>query len=268
MVFYFLIVSFIILFLIFCLLKYIYANYKIIFISLTLSFIWILIYTYIKITKNCNVWYDGLNGIRLENNPKFDKCKIVHPKRCWINSIDGVFDVSRILNENCNNFRGGEKAELLKYLSPRFNLTQNFGYPITTKYTWLNQSHFDRFFNNVMADMIDLDKIDYSKIDDDLKPEVVLKFDPVTEMGKIDIKINRNEILAKERNDIYNTLLPKDKPKYNNILFLYIDAISRPEFIRAMKNTEKYLSKYFNSSEKSFYQMMKYHNFIFFTQQM
>ena len=267
MVFYFLIVSFIILFLIFCLLKYIYANYKIIFISLTLSFIWILIYTYIKITKNCNVWYDGLNGIRLENNPKFDKCKIVHPKRCWINSIDGVFDVSRILNENCNNFRGGEKAELLKYLSPRFNLTQNFGYPITTKYTWLNQSHFDRFFNNVMADMIDLDKIDYSKIDDDLKPEVVLKFDPVTEMGKIDIKINRNEILAKERNDIYNTLLPKDKPKYNNILFLYIDAISRPEFIRAMKNTEKYLSKYFNSSEKSFYQMMKYHNFIFFTQQ-
>ena len=267
MVFYFLIVSFIILFLIFCLLKYIYANYKIIFISLTLSFIWILIYTYIKITKNCNAWYDGLNGIRLENNPKFDKCKIVHPKRCWINSIDGVFDVSRILNENCNNFRGGEKAELLKYLSPHFNLTQNFGYPITTKYTWLNQSHFDRFFNNVMADMIDLDKIDYSKIADDLKPEVVLKFDPVTEMGKIDIKINRNEILAKERNDIYNTLLPKDKPKYNNILFLYIDAISRPEFIRAMKNTEKYLSKYFNSSEKSFYQMMKYHNFIFFTQQ-
>ena len=267
MVFYFLIVSFIILFLIFCLLKYIYANYKIIFISLTLSFIWILIYTYIKITKNCNVWYDGLNGIRLENNPKFDKCKIVHPKRCWINSIDGVFDVSRILNENCNNFRGGEKAELLKYLSPHFNLTQNFGYPITTKYTWLNQSHFDRFFNNVMADMIDLDKIDYSKIADDLKPEVVLKFDPVTEMGKIDIKINRNEILAKERNDIYNTLLPKDKPKYNNILFLYIDAISRPEFIRAMKSTEKYLSKYFNSLEKSFYQMMKYHNFIFFTQQ-
>jgi len=267
MVFYFLIVSFIILFLIFCLLKYIYTNYRIIFISLTLSFIWILIYTYIKITKNCNVWYDGLNGIRLENNQKYDKCKIVHPKRCWINSIDGVFDVSRILNENCNNFRGGEKAELLKYLSPSFNSTQNFGYPITTKYTWLNQSHFDRFFNNVMADMIDLDKTDFSKIEDDLKPEVLLRFDPVTEMGKIDIKINRNETLAKERNDIYNSLLPKDKPKYNNILFLYIDAISRPEFIRAMKNTEKFLSKYYNSSEKSFYQMMKYHNFIFFTQQ-
>ena len=89
----------------------------------------------------------------------------------------------------------------------------------------------------------------------------------MTEMGKIDIKINRNAALAKKRNDIYNTLLPKDKPKYNNILFLYIDVISHPKFIRAMENSEKFLSKYYNSSEQSFYQMMKYHNFIFFTQQ-
>ena len=85
----------------------------------------------------------------------------------------------------------------------------------------------------------------------------MLKFDPLTEMGKIDIKINQNETIAKERNDIYNSLLPKDKHKYNNILFLYIDAISFPEFIRAMKNIQNYLSKYFNSSEKSFYQIMK-----------
>ena len=113
--------------------------------------------------------------------------------------------------------------------------------------------------------MIDLDKTDFNKIDNDLKPEVLLKFDPVTEMGKIDIKINRNEALAKKRNDIYNTLLPKDKPKYNNILFLYIDVISHLKFIRAMENSEKFLSKYYNSSEQSFYQMMKYHNFIFFT---
>ena len=52
------------------------------------------------------------------------------------------------------------KSIIIKiYLSPSFNLTQNFGYPITTKYTWLNLSHFDRFSNNVMVDMIDLDKM-------------------------------------------------------------------------------------------------------------
>jgi len=64
-------------------------------------------------------------------------------------------------------------------------------------------------------------------------------------MGKIYIIINRNESLEKEVNNIYNTLLPKDKPKYNSILFSYIDEISHPEFIRAMKSTEKFLSKYF-----------------------
>ena len=267
MIFYFLIISFIIIFFILFVLKYIYHYHRLIFVSLTLSFIWIIIYTNIKIKKNCNTWYDGLNGLRIENDEKYDKCKIVHPTNCWINLIDGVFDVSRILKENCNNFRGGEKFELLKYLSPYFNTSNNFGYPITTNYTWLNQSHFDRFFNNVMADMINLDKIEYNDISDDLKPEIILKFDPITKMGNIDIKINKNESLSKERNEIYNSLLPKDKPKYNNILFLYIDAISRPEFLRSMKNTIQFISKYYNSTEKSFYQMMKYQNFIFFTQQ-
>ena len=40
--------------------------------------------------------------------------------------------------------------------------------------------------------MIDLDKTDFNKIEDDLKPKVLIKFDPVTEMEKIDIKINRS----------------------------------------------------------------------------
>ena len=265
--FYFMFVNFIIIFCIILVLKFIYYNYRLIFISITLSFIWIVIYTNIKIKKNCNTWYDGLNGIRLENNEKYDKCKIVHPKKCWINLIDGVFDVSKILKENCNNFRGGERAELLKFLSPYFNTTHTFGYPITTNYTWLDQSHFDRFFNNVMADMINLDKEEFSSIKDNLKPEIILKFDPITKMGNININIIKNETLSKERNDIYNSILPKDKPKYNNILFLYIDAISRPEFLRSMKHTIEFISKYYNSTEKSFYQMMKYQNFIFFTQQ-
>ena len=265
--FYFFFIFFIIVFGIFLVLKLIYYNYRLIFIALTLSFIWIVIYTNIKIKKNCHKWYDGLNGIRLENNEKYDKCKIVHPKNCWIDLVDGVFDVSKILKENCNNFRGGERAELLKYLSPYFNNTNTFGYPITTNYTWLNQSHFDRFFNNVMADMINLDKVDYNSMNDNLKPEIILKFDPITKLGKIDINIIKNQHISKERNDIFNSILPRDKPKYKNILFLYIDAISRPEFLRSMKHTIQFISKYYNSTEKSFYQMMKYQNFIFFTQQ-
>ena len=267
MIFYVLFCSFVIIFLIFCLIKYIYYKYRIIFISLTLSLIWIMIYTNIKIRKNCDIWYDGLNGLRLENNQNFDKCKIVQPKKCWINLIDGIFDVSRILKEDCNNFRGGEKAELLKYISPILNNSNYFGYPITTNYTWLDQSHFDRFFNNVMADIISIDKPEFNEITKENKPEITLKFDPITQMGKIDIQINKNIELSKQRNKLYESLPKKEKPKYSNILFLYIDAISRPEFIRSMKETQKFISKYYNSTKYSFYQMLKYQNFIFFTQQ-
>ena len=86
-------------------------------------------------------------------------------------------------------------------------------------------------------------------------------------MGKIDINIYKNPKLIKERKKLYETLQKKERPKYNNILFLYIDAISRPEFLRSMKHTQNFLSKYYNSTKYSFYQMMKYQNFIFFTQQ-
>ena len=268
MIFYVLFCAFFVLFIFFCLIKYIYRNYRIIFVSLTLSLIWIIIYTNIKIRKNCDTWYNGLNGIKLENNPNFDKCKIVQPKKCWINLLDGIFDVSRILNEDCNNFRGGEKMELLKYLPPLLNSSNKFGFPITTNYTWLNESHFDRFFNNVMADIIPLDKYDINKIPKEKKPEIILNFDSITQMGQIDISINKNQELIKTRKKLYESLPLKEKPKYSNILFLYIDAISRPEFIRSMKHTQNFLSKYYyNSSKYSFYQMLKYQNFIFFTQQ-
>ena len=84
MIFYVLFCSFLIIFIIFSIIKYIYHKFQIIFVSLALSFIWILIYTNIKIRKNCDTWYNGLNGLKIENNPNFDKCKIVHPKNAGL----------------------------------------------------------------------------------------------------------------------------------------------------------------------------------------
>ena len=264
---YFFVVVFFILYSIYSVIKYLYKNHLLIFISLFFSFLAFIIHIYSKINKECVSWGNGLNNIKIINDKKFDKCYIVHPNKCWINMIDGIFDVSRIIGENCNNFRGGERKELLKYLKPSFNASLNIGYPITTNYSWLNESHFDRFFNYVMNDMIDLDKNKKILNNPDLKPEIILHFDPITKLGKINISINKNEKLINERNGIYDNLKISQKPKYKDFLFLYIDAISRPEFIRSMKQTQKFLNKYYNNNRKSFYQMMKYQSFIFFTQQ-
>jgi hypothetical protein len=90
-----------------------------------------------------------------------------------------------------------------------------------------------------MADIIPIDKPEFNEITKENKPEITLRFDPITQMGKIDIQINKNIELSKQRNKLYESLPKKEKPKYSNILFLYIDAISRPEFIRSMKETQK-----------------------------
>lgn len=214
-----------------------------------------------KVHNGCSNWEYGINGVKVENDPTKDKCYIVKPQKCWINMIDGYLDVSRIISETCDNFRKGERDELVKYLPERLKDTYNFGYPITTNYTWLNESHFDRFFNNVMNNMVDLDK---NKKSDS---EILLKFDPATQLGKIEIKIQKNETLIKERENIYNSLKPEERPKFNNFLFVYIDALSRPHFNRKMKHTISFLEKYFKKQDTSMdaFQFMKYHAFIYYT---
>ena len=264
MVFYFLFVIFeILIFIILFLNNLRKKNYYKILLALFLGVIFVIVYFLFELRNGCNKWYDGLNGMRVINNPEKDKCYITHPKKCWINMIDGIFDVSRILKENCNNFRKGEREELIKYLPKRFNNTYNFAYPITLGWTWLNESHYDRFFKNVMNNMIDLDKDKKLKV----KPEIFLKFNLNTNFGDISIKINRNEKIVKERQKIFKKLKKNEIPKYKNFLFIYIDALSRPHFIRKMKETQKFLSQFYNeqSSKKILYQMMKYHNFIYFT---
>jgi len=264
MVFYFLLAVFAILISIILLLAYLKRKkYNKILFFIFLIFISSILYSSFKLRYGCKKWFNGLNGMRVINDEKYDKCYIVHPHKCWINMIDGIFDVSRILGEDCQNFRGGERQELLKYLPKRFNNSFNLAYPITTKYTWLNQSHYDRFFKVVMNDFIDLDKDNY--YNNENKPEILLNFNPITELGTIKIIINRNEKLVKEREEIFNKL-PKEKiPRYKNFLFIYIDAISRPHFVRKMKHTQNFLKQYYNSNEKSFYQMLKYQSFIYFT---
>lgn len=230
-----------------------------------LSFVFAIGITSFKLRYGCKKWINGLNGMKIENDEYRDKCHIIHPHKCWVNMLDGIFDVSWIIQENCNNFRAGERQELTKYLPPRMKNTFNFAYPITTNYTWLNESHFDRFFKNVMRDVIDTDKDDY--YNKTLQPEIFLKFNPVTQFGEITMNIQRNEKLVKEREEIFKSLPKKNIPKYKNILYIYIDALSRAHFMRKMKYTKAFISKFFNNKDKtkSAYQMMKYHAFIYFT---
>ena len=269
-VFYFLIISIAIIlgiiYLIYFLLRKKY--YKSIF-SLMSIFILIFLFLRQKLYNGCKNWVYGLNGIIVENEPSRDKCYFIHPNKCWINLQDGIFDVSRILGETCENFRKDEKSELFKYLSDDLQSSLNLGYPITIHFDWQNESLFKNFYENVMKKMINLETWNNDKEKNDRKildPEVFIRFDNLSKLGHIEINVKRNETLAEERKKIFNNLKYKELPRYKNILFLFIDSLSRPQFIRKMKKTQKFLEQFYQENNQfDFYQMLKFHSLLFFT---
>ena len=240
-------------------------KYKIIFWSIITFFLFCIIFTRYKVSHGCTKWADGLNGLRIENDPERDKCYFPSPKKCWINMIDGIFDVSRIIGETCETFRKDEKKELYKLLSDDLQKSNSLAYPITTNFNFFNESDAGHFYDNVFKNMINVEKENnYSK--NDTIPEIYIKFDPITEHGHIDIKINRNEEMAAERNTIYKNLPSDEIPRYKNFLFLYMDSLSRAHFIRKFKKTQKFLEQFYNSNKLyDFYQFPKYHSLLFFT---
>ena len=80
------------------------------------------------------------------------------------------------------------------------------------------------------------------------------------------ININKNETLSQERKD----LGMKYKSKFDNILFIFIDSLSKQHFKRKLKKTTKYIERFMKKNSKyedyHAYQFMKYTTFDAFTQ--
>ena len=90
-------------------------------------------------------------------------------------------------------------------------------------------------------------------------PEVEVFFDE-NNYGIIKINVTRNETLSQER----KIIAEKKHSLYNNILFVYVDAISRNHFQRKIKKLSEYIETFMpynvNETEKKYttFQFMKY----------
>jgi len=234
----------------------------------TISTVLTVIYISIKIS-DCSKWNLGLNNKNLFNDLKSekDKCIITSPQKCWVDFLDGLFDVSWYLQEDCQNFRTGERTELLKYLPKRFENTFVFGYPISNVWRYIPESYHLPFFYNLMKNFIDIkNSLNDNKTNnyENNIPEIILSFDKKTQLGKIEINIHKNLTLVEERNHKAKQIKEERLNKINkenqdknitmdqekielvdNVLFIYIDSISRQHFLRKMKNTIKFMEKYF-----------------------
>ena len=229
---------------------------------LMMLFIIIIIYLYSK--TSCIEWDIGLNNIKLDNNISKYSCKFINPTKCYINAFDGILDFSKYIRKNCKsmNWEFERKEKLFKYINKDLINVTKIGFPITTnKDFWLRtQKNIEHFSERVLSRVVDMDNLKENVI----KPEVYIDFsNKDSQEWKISINIIKNETLIEERNNISK----KINSTFNNILFIYLDSISRQHFKRKMPYLSKFISKYLSKENKSIgYQFLKYHNFAAFTQ--
>ena len=220
----------------------------------------------------CKDWEKGLNNTFIDNDSSKYPCKVKIPKnKCLIDIVGPFLDASKLIGINCENRKEKEKY-LLKNLLNLKNYTDinRIGYPITIG----NNSEIigkPAMYSNTLLEfmknnLIIMDnKEQLNNLDDYQKPEVIVEFNE-NPYGKIKININYKEHLAKERKLI-------ERKEAKNVLFIYMDNLSRNHFYRQYPKTSQFLEQFLsfngyspnnnsNSNEKYHgFEFLKYYKF-------
>ena len=245
--------------------KRIIAILSIVIIILGFTIIYI---TNIKDKVRCKNWEYGFNNTKLNNDKSIYPCSIIIPNHnCYLNFLGPFFDFSKSIS--CSNRKEEEKTNLKvisnsKYINEN---TKRIGFPITThrnNFILNIQKNSKNLYDEIMKNLVDMDnKEQLDELGEKEKPEVVLDYTN-NEYGDINININYDDELSKER----KKLEEKTNPLYENIIFIFFDAISRNHFSRVYKKTSEFIEKFFKyegaNNEKDNFQ--KYHGFQFFKQ--
>ena len=223
---------------------------------------------YDKITR-CDKWDIGLNNTKINNKGAQFGCKIKKPKKCQLNYFNyfRYFSYQYIQNSiiSCKNRKREEKLSLRNHNKYVTDKTKRIGFMVTANNPKFNMSKIDSFgkLNQIFLDnLIDMDNEEQlNNIPEQFKPEVIINYNKNI-YGEIEINLRFNSSLSKERKKKQNK-----NSIYKNILFLYVDALSRPQFIQKLPKTSKFLSKFMKYNGNAFeYNGKKnvYHAFEFF----
>jgi hypothetical protein len=115
-----------------------------------------------------------------------------------------------------------------------------------------------------MKNLIDMDNKEIlKKLGEKEKPEIVLDYTK-NEYGEVNINVNFDQELSTQRKNLEK----ESNPLYDNVIFIFLDGISRNHFTRVYKKTAQFVKKFMpyegtnNGKEPS----QKYHGFEFFKQ--
>ena len=233
------------------------------FILLIISIIFI--YNYIKSIDKylCINWNKSLNNTIIDNNNTIYSCSINIPKKkCLIDILSSYLDFSKYLNKNCSIRKEKEKYSL-KDISNLKNYTdiKRIGFPITIgdepEIKGKSAMYSDTLLTYVSNNLINMDDSNFIN-NLNKQPEVFVDFNG-NKFGKLLININYNESLSKEREKL------DSNKNSSNILFIFLDNMSRVHFYRQFKKTIKFIKNFLSYDGFSNIENkdVKYHGFEF-----
>ena len=200
----------------------------------------------------------------MNNNQTIYSCKFAEPTKCHMNIFSSILDYSNLRKINCENDRPKiDKVEhvWMNYLSNKdfvgdFNI---LAYPLTNTIDFsFSKFESEQDFANKISENINFLNDVNKMVESNSETFIIKKNDTVN----IEINLKYNEEISTSRNQI---IKEKNIPKLNNILFIFIDKLSRPHFFRKMKLVSHFLEKFNenknNNSSYETFQFFKYQTF-------
>ena len=210
------------------------------------------------IDNSCEYWNKGFKNTTIDNTSGY--CKIPLPQTCFLHYTSNFWDVSRLMNINCAQDRTSEEFSLLRDVAKMKNVTR-LGYPRTESWNFFPDSLLSNWNWNIFKSMVNMDDPNQKKNIE--KTEVYIDFTKPN--PEVNIQIKKNETLIFERSNLYNSF--KNSTMFKNILYIYIDSLSRNHFRRKLPKTFKWLEEHYQNPESPFssYQFLKYHSLTYYT---
>jgi len=176
-------------------------------------------------SNSCYNWSQGFNDTFIDN--KVGNCKIYAPKTCYYEIFNGTFDFSRIFGETCENTPNNNPRNTLDFITDKN--AKYIGFPRTEKFNFFPESKYKIIQQTVANKIINMED---PKIGDEVKKdiEVTINYHKSPPEVKIDLKVDQT--LINERAKLFEQ--NKDKVLVKNVLYLFIDSLSRTNFRRKL----------------------------------
>lgn len=222
--------------------------------------IFFMLYLNNRYNNSCEYWDKGFKGSVIDNSVS---CKLEKPKICNEIIFDNLFDTVFYLNDDCSN-RRNDDPQIVKEYTKLENLTR-LAYPRVEKWDQTNVCNYYFFRDSVMQQVYNLDDPEVPESVKN-KNEVYVDF-TLGKTPQVKIELKKDESLVKKRDRIFKENQKKNNVMFKNILFFFIDSMSRNHFKRKLPRVYEWIEKFYipkENKDKSDYthesfQFLKYH---------